>query len=174
MAKLEKMYDKLVDGEMEGEEEEEEGEFDQENEEFEVEDGERDEGVEELDGEDQVPEGEEDYGTFEDEGDDEGEDEKAENVEEGEGDEQNVTTNITKDRPDQMNQMLAKEDLGIVHSRINDTVKILSNFKEMRDPNKKRKEYLQGLMKDVSTAYDYNLEMVNLFFELFSPAEAVK
>ena len=125
---------------------------------------------------DGLPRGEDlgDFGTFEDE------DSEEEDQMQGEGEQEDdepedlqVTTNIANDRDDQMNQMLAKEDLGIIHSRIQQTVKILSNFKEMRDPNKKRKEYLNELMKDVSTAYDYNIEMVQLFFNLFSPSEAV-
>jgi 25S rRNA (cytosine2870-C5)-methyltransferase len=73
-----------------------------------------------------------------------------------------------------MDEMLAKEDLGIVHSRIQETVKILSNFKELRDPNKKRTEYMSDLMNDVVAAYDYNMEMVEVFFSLFPPAEAIK
>lgn len=70
--------------------------------------------------------------------------------------------------------MLAKEDLGIVHSRIQETVKILSDFKKLRDPNKKRTEYMSELMNDVVAAYDYNLEMVEVFFSLFPPAEAIR
>lgn len=127
-----------------------------------------------------------DFGTFEDEGSEdeaegegEGDAEEAKEQDFGQdydeiAENTKVTTNIQGDRTAQMNQMLAKEDLGIVHNRIEQTVKILGNFKELRDENKTRKEYMAGLMKDVSTAYDYNLEMVQLFFDLFAPAEAVK
>lgn len=85
-----------------------------------------------------------------------------------------VTTNTNKDRAGVMDTMLAKEDLGIVQSRIEENIKILSSFKELRDPAKSRKEYMQDLMADMSAAYDYNLEMVEIFFSLFPPAEALK
>jgi ribosomal RNA methyltransferase Nop2 len=85
-----------------------------------------------------------------------------------------VTTNSNRDRAGVMDSMLAKEDLGIVTSRIEDNIKILSSFKELRDPGKTRKEYMQDLMADVGTCYDYNLEMVEIFFSLFPPAEALK
>lgn len=121
----------------------------------------------------------EDFGTFEDEDSEdeaegENEEEPQKEQDEGEGDQGPVTTNMTGDRDDHMNQMLAREDLGIINSRIEETIKVLSNFSEMRDPNKKRKEYMDQLMKDVSAAYGFNTEMVELFFNLFSPAEAVK
>ena len=150
------------------------------------------EGDNEGDGEFAVGEGEFAGGEFPEDGEGEGFDDGEgegfdddDDFPEGEGqadaegefepdvDHVNVTTNISKDRG-AMDAMLAKEDLGIVHSRIQENVRILSSFKELRDPNKKRTEYMTDLMNDVVTAYDYNLEMVDIFFSLFNPAEAIR
>ncbi|CAI2360642.1 unnamed protein product [Moneuplotes crassus] len=84
-----------------------------------------------------------------------------------------VVTNTNKDRS-AMDNLLAKEDLGIVNSRIQESIRILTNFRELRDPNKTRTEYMTDLKNDVMTAFDYNLEMVEIFFSLFPPAEALK
>ena len=142
-----------------------EGEFGDDDE-FEAEGDDFEGDIEEFEGDQ-----EEGEGDFDQEGDQEGGQEGE--YDGDEVDDVNVTTNISKDRG-VMNAMLAKEDLGIVHSRIQENVKILSNFKELRDPNKKRTEYMTDLMNDVATAYDYNHEMVDVFFSLFNPAEAIR
>lgn len=54
--------------------------------------------------------------------------------------------------------------------RIQETVKILSNFKEMRDPEKSRVEYMDELKEDLCQAFGYNNEMIELFMQLFPPA----
>jgi ribosomal RNA methyltransferase Nop2 len=58
--------------------------------------------------------------------------------------------------------------------RVKETIKILSNFRELRDPNKARSDYLESLRNDLSASYDYNLDLLELLFELFSPTEAVE
>ena len=58
--------------------------------------------------------------------------------------------------------------------RIKETVKILSNFQELRDPAKARHEYVTGLKDDISSSYDYNLDILELLFDLFSPKECLE
>ena len=58
--------------------------------------------------------------------------------------------------------------------RVKETIKILANFRELRDPNKARSDYLESLRNDLSASYDYNLDLLELLFELFSPTEAVE
>ena len=56
--------------------------------------------------------------------------------------------------------------------RIKETVKVLSNFKELRDPEKSRQEYIDELKSDLCSAYDYNADLIELILDLFAPSEA--
>ena len=58
--------------------------------------------------------------------------------------------------------------------RIKETIKILSNFQELRDPTKARSEYVEGLMEDISGSYDYNMDLLKLLFDLFAPSECLE
>lgn len=58
-------------------------------------------------------------------------------------DEDEITTNIENKRDEAIKTLLAKEDLGIIQMRIKETVRILSNFKELREDLKSRKDYLE-------------------------------
>jgi hypothetical protein len=56
--------------------------------------------------------------------------------EEGESEpEVDVNTNLAGDRSKVMEDMLNQEDLGIIKMRISETIKILNQFKELRDPS---------------------------------------
>ena len=57
--------------------------------------------------------------------------------------------------------------------RLKETVKTLANFKDLRDPNKTRQEYLEELRTDICAAYDYNPDLVELLFDLFPPSECL-
>ena len=57
--------------------------------------------------------------------------------------------------------------------RIKETVKVLSNFKDLRDPEKPRKDYVEELRNDICQAFDYNPDLVELLFDLFPPKECV-
>ena len=85
-----------------------------------------------------------------------------------------LETNIAAERSDAVTQMLQKDDLGIIQTRIRETLRILANLKELRQGTKTRKEYLEELKNDVSSAYDYNRDLCELFFQLFPPAEALE
>ena len=68
---------------------------------------------------------------------------------------------------------MSKEDLGIIQMRIKETIKVLSNFKELRDPEKSRQDYMEQLKEDVSQAHDYNRDLLELLFDLFAPSECL-
>ena len=70
--------------------------------------------------------------------------------------------------------MLSKDDLGIINMRLKETCKILQNFKELRDPEKSRGDYIETLRNDVCASFDYNSDLVELLFNLFGPTEAVE
>lgn len=58
--------------------------------------------------------------------------------------------------------------------RLRENVKILSNFKELRSPEKSRAEYLEELQDDICKSFDYNKSLVGVIFNLFAPAEALE
>jgi ribosomal RNA methyltransferase Nop2 len=72
-----------------------------------------------------------------------------------------------------ISDLLSKEDLGIINMRLKETVKILSNFKQLRDGTKSRQDYLQELKQDICSSYDYNPDLVQLLLDLFAPSECV-
>ena len=149
----------------------EEGEFDEE--EGEQESGEAFDDDEEMEDDD---EGDELPGQYEDE------EEKAsgDGEEDGENfddeivpDEDDINTNIEAKRDKMIADLLTKEDLGLIQMRVKETVKVLSNFKELRDPEKSRQDYLESLKADICKAYDYNRSLVDLLLDLFPPSECL-
>ena len=58
--------------------------------------------------------------------------------------------------------------------RIKESVKILTNFAQLRDQEKNRTDYLKELKQDICTAFDYNPDLIDVIFDLFSPSEAVE
>ena len=85
-----------------------------------------------------------------------------------------MATNIVDKRDAAIQNLLSKEDLGIIQMRIKETIKVLSNFKELRDPAKARSDYMDSLKNDVSQAHDYNLDLLELLFDLFAPSECLE
>ncbi len=81
-------------------------------------------------------------------------------------------TNIDDKRDNHLTQMLLKEDLGIVQMRIKNTLKILADFKNLREEGRSRQDYLIELKQDISNSMDYNLDLLELIFDLFSTSEA--
>ena len=57
--------------------------------------------------------------------------------------------------------------------RVKETIRVLSNFKEQRDEQKSRKEYKDQLKQDLVASFDYNMDILDLLFDLFSPSDAV-
>lgn len=58
--------------------------------------------------------------------------------------------------------------------RLKDTMKVLTNFKELRDPEKSRDDYLVSIKDDICISFDYNPDLIDLLFNLFPPAEALE
>lgn len=58
--------------------------------------------------------------------------------------------------------------------RIKETLKVLQNFNELRAAGKDRSMYLDELKEDVSASYDYNRDLLDLLFDLFSPSECLE
>jgi len=58
--------------------------------------------------------------------------------------------------------------------RLKENVKVLSNFKDLRDTDKSRGEYLDEVLEDVCSAFDYNRSLVEVIFNLFAPSEAIE
>jgi len=65
-------------------------------------------------------------------------------------------------------------DLSQIHLRIQETVKILSNFQKLRDEQKSRNDYIELLAKDLSNYYGYSDFLVDKFLKLFPPTEVVE
>jgi 25S rRNA (cytosine2870-C5)-methyltransferase len=62
-------------------------------------------------------------------------------------------------------------DLNIVHQRIQDTIRVLGNFKELRSDNLSRADYMQSLLSDLTHYYGYSEYLMEKFSQLFSTAE---
>lgn len=85
-----------------------------------------------------------------------------------------LQTNIAEDGlldgPDQTN--LLAPDLKLVHSRITETVRVLTNFAKLADKTRSRAEYTQQLLNDICIYYGYTPYLAEKLFDLFSPDEA--
>ena len=64
-------------------------------------------------------------------------------------------------------------DLQLLRTRITETVRVLSNFKELQDPERSRTDYTQALLKDVCAYYGYSPFLAAKLYSLFPPQEAL-
>lgn len=64
-------------------------------------------------------------------------------------------------------------DLQLLRTRITETVRVLSNFKELAEPGKSRAEYTSALLNDICTYYGYSPFLAEKLFSLFPPQEAL-
>lgn len=65
-------------------------------------------------------------------------------------------------------------DMSEINIRIQKIVDILADFKNKKDPNKSRNDYINDLKNLLMQYYDYNEEICNLIMNLFPPNEAVE
>ena len=65
-------------------------------------------------------------------------------------------------------------DMSEINIRIQKIVDILADFKNKKDPNKSRNDYINELKNLLMQYYDYNEEICNLIMNLFPPNEAVE
>ncbi|EKF29767.1 nucleolar protein, putative [Trypanosoma cruzi marinkellei] len=61
-----------------------------------------------------------------------------------------------------------------LRDRIQETVRVLSNFKEEREEERTRGEYVELLRSDIMALYEYNEFLTDAILLLFPPAEAVE
>jgi ribosomal RNA methyltransferase Nop2 len=66
---------------------------------------------------------------------------------------------------------ISSEELS---ARINDVVGVLGNFKKHRQEGKSRGDYIALLTRDMAAYYGYVPDLIELFLEMFSPAECME
>ncbi|CAB3405631.1 unnamed protein product [Caenorhabditis bovis] len=64
-------------------------------------------------------------------------------------------------------ELKSAPNLEIVRQRIADVIQVLGDFKNRRDPNKSREQYLDVLRKDLCNQYGYNDYLMGKFMDLF-------
>ena len=65
-------------------------------------------------------------------------------------------------------------DLVLVKERITEIIRVLNNFKDLREADRPRSDYVEQLMADLAQYYGYNDFMINKLFPLFPVAEAIE
>jgi ribosomal RNA methyltransferase Nop2 len=68
-------------------------------------------------------------------------------------------------------ETLAETDTQLLKMKINSHLKVLSDFKDLREDEKSRHEYIAELKEYFCNLYGYNKELMEIFFNLFSPHE---
>ncbi|KAI9193330.1 NOL1/NOP2/sun family-domain-containing protein, partial [Polychytrium aggregatum] len=66
------------------------------------------------------------------------------------------------------------DDLGVIQTRIQEILRVLNNFKDLREPGRSRSEYVSQLLKDLAQYYGYNDYLMQKLFELFPVSEAIE
>ena len=79
---------------------------------------------------------------------------------------------LDDDEGDNKKSMLAP-DLQLLRTRITETIRVLSNFKDLRDPTRSRADYTQAVLKDICAYYSYSDFLAEKLFSLFPPQEAL-
>ena len=75
---------------------------------------------------------------------------------------------------DEKEEEQAIQDLPLVQHRIQSIVRILANFKERRDPERSRADYVDRLKKDLCVYYGYSSYLLDIFFNLFQVNELIE
>ena len=65
------------------------------------------------------------------------------------------------------------EDLSSVKTRIMEIVRVLGDFKNLREEGLKRKDYIDKLVEDIASYYSYNTYLARKFLEMFSIPEVL-
>ncbi|KAI9340467.1 NOL1/NOP2/sun family-domain-containing protein [Obelidium mucronatum] len=66
------------------------------------------------------------------------------------------------------------EDLQVILTRIQEVVRVLGNFKELKEDGRSRSEYVEQLVKDLAMYYGYNEYLMEKLFHLFPVSEAIE
>ena len=65
-------------------------------------------------------------------------------------------------------------DLTLINNKIQDLLKILSNFATEREGDRSRENYVNELADYLCTYYGYNRELIDIFLKTFNPNECVQ
>jgi ribosomal RNA methyltransferase Nop2 len=65
-------------------------------------------------------------------------------------------------------------DAEQLRDRIQEVVRVLSDFRRLRQNNRPRSDYVEQLKRDIHSYYSYNTDLCDLFLRLFSPGEAIE
>ncbi|KAF9080573.1 rRNA (cytosine-C5-)-methyltransferase nop2, partial [Mortierella sp. AD031] len=76
--------------------------------------------------------------------------------------------------PGEDNEILQSTDLQVVQARIQEIVRVLNNFREMREGNRSRNDYISQLLKDLCLYYGYNEYLMEKLFYIFPVSEAIE
>ncbi|KAF9908717.1 rRNA (cytosine-C5-)-methyltransferase nop2 [Lobosporangium transversale] len=71
-------------------------------------------------------------------------------------------------------ETLQSTDLQVVQARIQEIVRVLNNFREMREGNRSRNDYISQLLKDLCLYYGYNEYLMEKLFYIFPVSEAIE
>ncbi|KAF9919860.1 rRNA (cytosine-C5-)-methyltransferase nop2 [Linnemannia zychae] len=76
--------------------------------------------------------------------------------------------------PGEDHEALQSTDLQVVQARIQEIVRVLNNFREMREGNRSRNDYISQLLKDLCLYYGYNEYLMEKLFYIFPVSEAIE
>ncbi|KAG0048816.1 rRNA (cytosine-C5-)-methyltransferase nop2 [Gryganskiella cystojenkinii] len=76
--------------------------------------------------------------------------------------------------PGDDNEILQSTDLQVVQARIQEIVRVLNNFRDMREGNRSRNDYIAQLLKDLCLYYGYNEYLMEKLFYIFPVSEAIE
>ncbi|KAG0315099.1 rRNA (cytosine-C5-)-methyltransferase nop2 [Linnemannia gamsii] len=76
--------------------------------------------------------------------------------------------------PGEDHEILQSTDLQVVQARIQEIVRVLNNFREMREGNRSRNDYISQLLKDLCLYYGYNEYLMEKLFYIFPVSEAIE
>ena len=64
-------------------------------------------------------------------------------------------------------------DLQLLRTRITETTRVLTSFKELSDPERSRADYINSLLNDICAYYGYSRFLAEKLWRLFTPQEAL-
>ncbi|KAI9140094.1 NOL1/NOP2/sun family-domain-containing protein [Paraphysoderma sedebokerense] len=70
-------------------------------------------------------------------------------------------------------EKLMPPDLALVQTRIQEVVKVLSNFSELKDPGRSRSDYVSHLISDLCLYYGYSEFLMEMLFNLFPTQQLI-